>query len=732
MGCSSSNTKETIIKTKKKKTIKTNEKEKDEIIYNDEMKTFESMKLKFEKYKEDYNILYKKFFDITQNHDSFVIENSILLEKLNIDIEEINDSLKISIKDLTIPEDISKIINEQNSIYVKLRTNLETITNNFSYFKKIYESINNVIKTDKENIIDNIQNSINEIINNNNSNKLKNVLINSNKIIFSKLHELENIIKDIENDLNRNLYASKKEEIIKDINNIQNEINNYKNRNGNIKNIIIEELENDFKKINKNTIKNSMLIINKEDPNEIFSSQILFDNNNNEEKINKTGLIYQNWNEKCLIHNDYDIHEINFDLKAVGLPGRICLNNCSIGLNLDSEIEIIDLQLDGNKTKAEFRNSTIRFKINLGNEQINKVYLKYKEMPLFNELNDGEIEERKFYRYKFYGLKHYLQNQMAKFRLLNNSDFEIISFGDEFLEKSNENEYIWGGKVPPEGKRTMVRMSKHEGKFVFEIQEKIQNIDKNPIHNEILNVPFYFEEGNNTITKIDYLSTQSKQIEKKENKKIYEVKFINIKESIGIFSLKIEFTNKCKGEWKCEFNDNEIDEKIPIDFKQYKTLFLEKANNIIKEYNEEHKNDLIEVIDMVKIGKWVKNNIKYDSNYLKRYKITAIETLENKIGASHHITLLYNALMYSLGYKCIYVSGFSVNKTNIYNDNDSHSWSLIKLNNKWLPFDATCGIFTGKLPVSHVFLSYFMQKANKNGIDNVKIKEAQFHGKFLG
>ena len=717
MGCSSSN-------------IKVDD---DQIIYNKEMKNFESMKKNFETLKEEYNILYKKFFVIIQNHDNFVIEKTDILEKLNSDIESINDSLKISIKDMYIPEEISKIINEQNNIYNKLRANLETITNKFSNFKKIYDSINNVIKKDKENLIDSIQTTINERIDNNNANKLKDLIIKNNKIIFNKLHELENVIKDIENDLNKNLYSSQKEQINNDIKNVQNEINKYKNRNTNIKNIIIEEIKNDIvKEINKNSIKNSMLIVNKEDPNEIFNSKILFENNNkNEEKINKIGLIYQNWNEKCLIYNEYDIHEISFDLKAVGLPGRICFHNCSIGLNMDSEIEIIDLQLDGNKTNAEFRNSTIRFKINLGNEQINKVYLKYKEMPLFKELNEGEIEERKFYRYKFYGLKHYLQNQMAKFTLLNNSDFEIISFGDEFLEKSNENEYIWGGKVPIEGKRTMVRMSKPQGKFVFEIQEKIEDKDNNPINNEILNVPFYFDGGNNTITKIDYLSRQSKEIDKKDNDKIYEVKFLSVKDSIGIFSIKIEFTNQCKGEWKCEFKDNEIDEKIPIYFKQNKKLFLEKANNIIKEYNEEHKNDLVEVTDIVKIGKWVKHNIKYDSNYLKRYEMTAIETLENKFGASHHITLLYNALLYSLGYKCIYVSGFSVNKTNFYNDNDSHSWSLIKINNKWLPFDATCGIFTGKLPVSHVFLSYFMKKANKNGSDNVEIREAQFHGKFI-
>ena len=40
---------------------------------------------------------------------------------------------------------------------------------------------------------------------------------------------------------------------------------------------------------------------------------------------------------------------------------------------------------------------------------------------------------------------------------------------------------------------------------------------------------------------------------------------------------------------------------------------------------------------MAIIGEWVKNNIKYDINYLKRLEITAIETLENKVGS--HIIL---------------------------------------------------------------------------------------------
>ena len=134
---------------------------------------------------------------------------------------------------------------------------------------------------------------------------------------------------------------------------------------------------------------------------------------------------------------------------------------------------------------------------------------------------------------------------------------------------------------------------------------------------------------------------------------------------------------------------------------------------------------------MAIIGEWVKNNIKYDINYLKRLEITAIETLENKVGSHYHITQLYNALMFSLGYKCIFISGFIPNKSNMYNENDSHSWSLIKVNDKWLPFDATCGIFTGKLPITHVFKSYFIKTVNKEGSDNVKLRDTEIHGKIL-
>ena len=94
----------------KSETFKTGEKKEENNIgkqpLNEEMNKFELKKEEFEKDKEKFNNLYKNYlFDIIQNHDNFSREKAMIFEKLNIDLEEINDSLKISIKDLNIPKD---------------------------------------------------------------------------------------------------------------------------------------------------------------------------------------------------------------------------------------------------------------------------------------------------------------------------------------------------------------------------------------------------------------------------------------------------------------------------------------------------------------------------------------------------------------------------------------------------------------------------------------------------
>lgn len=88
--------------------------------------------------------------------------------------------------------------------------------------------------------------------------------------------------------------------------------------------------------------------------------------------------------------------------------------------------------------------------------------------------------------------------------------------------------------------------------------------------------------------------------------------------------------------------------------------------------------------------------------------------------------------MYSLGYQCVYVSGYVIKNKDYFDEDDGHAWSLIKVNGKWLPFDATWGIFSGKLPVCHVFVDYFSRSLHLIGTDGARFGKRKINGKFVG
>ena len=79
------------------------------------------------------------------------------------------------------------------------------------------------------------------------------------------------------------------------------------------------------------------------------------------------------------------------------------------------------------------------------------------------------------------------------------------------------------------------------------------------------------------------------------------------------------------------------------------------------------------VPNVTKIGKWVKKNIKYDLTYVGLNDITATETYNSRRGVCHHITKLFNAFMYSLGYQSLYILGYAIDKKKSFAIEDSHA-----------------------------------------------------------
>ena len=680
-------------------------KEKKEIIVGID---YEKIQNRFNEIQKSIDIYFK---DIEEKNNLIPKFNSFL-DKLNVDLNQNFDNMSISIF-----ESYKKENNINDSFDPKKAIKLNSISEKINDFKNIIEDLKiNTIKK-IENLYELIQNSLNDY--------------KYNDIIDVKLKELEEINKYLKN--KKVIYDIKNKEIEKEMEDIQTTVKKFAKNSEIICVSAIEclKLNSDEVKLSTRFLKNSMLLDIKEylNSDNIFKSTNLFKEDDNNEKQECQNLLRKNWDEKCYIYDDYDLYDINYELKAVGLPPNVYYSSATFSFYIGTFVEIIEFEIDGKKTEYELENYSLKFKIKLKNMESNKIHIKYKEKP--SNGNQGDITEGKIYRSKYYGLSYNSKGQMAKFTLIIKCDFEVISFEKLFLVKISDKEYTWGGEIPPEGKRTLVNLSKSVGKFNFEKITRIESKKNEPLVEMKLTVPFIFQGGNNEILKLEYSSQQTNDIEIKNESKQYEIKFIKIKDTYGEFIIKGELMNKCKGEWNCDLTDEEIEKHIPEDYKNNKEKFKEIAEQIIKNYDEVHNDDSIEVTNIFKIGKWVKENIKYDINYRGKTDISATETYNNKVGVCHHFTKLFNAFMYSLGFKCIYVSGYAVEKKDYFSSENAHAWSLIKVNGKWLPFDATWGIFTGKLPISHIFSSYFPEKITTNGIDDINIKPSEIKGKYI-
>ena len=671
----------------------------------------------------------KPFYKDMKKQKEYISNYKTFLNDFNHELNNYHEQLNISIlgqkleEALTYKKDNTKLIKELDQISYKIKELNSFLETQNSELKNL--EMNYKIIQDKFNLVklNENKNDINQEI----------LMSQNNKIISDQLNELEQISIRLQN--NKNLYEAKKNEIEENIKSFQDETKKKLTevelkRKNTLKGLNLDK----SKQMNEPLfLKGSMLLSIKDfsKAKDIFNSMYLFQNEK-EENYTKQELLRKNWKEICYIYDEYDIYDVNYELKAVGLPDNTFFSSCSFGFILDTEIEILEFEIDGVKSEYDYGQYSLTFKINLKNLESNKIHLKYKESKLKSKLTKGEIEQQKMHKVNYYGIHKNLVGQKAKYVLNNKSNYEIINFEDEFFIKTNDNEYTWAGIVPEGGKRTYVRLSKREGKYQFYEKYSINTINNLPINNTTLTIPFGYKEGNNKIIKLNYASRQTKSIKEDNTLKKIEVQFLNTQSNIGEFEIQGELINRCKGEWICNLTDEKIESLIPEDYKVNKHKFKEISNKIIEEYNKKHKNDFVQISDVAKVGKWVKNNVKYNINYSGRSEITATDTFKNLEGVCEHFTKLYNALIYSLGYKVIYVSGYAIEKKDYFVRDDGHAWSLIKIGEKWLPFDATWGIFSGKLPISHVFKSYSGREFKTNGYDSINIGKTIIKGNYLG
>ena len=611
--------------------------------------------------------------------------NDNIFGKIKLEIIKQNriNELKMDIND------IFNIIDEQNQI------ENNSFTSDFELEKCKFLSFDNsiIIIRDKLNYVneklkitieekqDKIQLNLKEL----NNNKLKEV----NNIV-----EFEKLINQTKNELNEyekisNEYLSIENEVEKLQNQIETSLKNI--------NTQIEDLFKKMKEQKENeSISSDQLILSQIMKRNKFINNENKDNNLKEsifdEEIIDSNQFFQpqllklNWNETATIQSDgIQIIEVNFKLKAVACENK-CYKTYSYLFNTNYNIEIIKVEMNSNEIKEpNYSSHRLIFDFVLKNNESLPIKIIYKQIP---------IHFNKFYNKINIGLSGLLYGRKANYNLNISEDLVICNIENHFFIDKGNGKYNWQGIVPYKGLMTTIIITLK--KLKWKILKEINFYSENGINLVNITTPKFCLGGNNVIFSYHIENNAINKIDGKNliqiGNKIYS-KYNNLNTLYGFLKFEITLENNSYDEWIC---GSEI--ILPKDEEDNQIELSTFAIKIIEDDKSDEPN-------YVKIGKWVNKNINYKLS-LRGKRIIATKILETKEGVCEHFTILFNALLNSIGIPAIYVSGYIIKKEDDKFTQIEHAWSIVNINGKWLGMDATWGLFTGKLPISHIFFYY--------------------------
>lgn len=690
----------------------------------------------------------KKQNDIINEYKSYISEvkqnSKIYNEKMNIKFSDSNDNYEANEKLSNIYEQIGAIkiyLSEIKEINLNAKENFKNrIESELGFIQESLTDINDKKETKKKRIdiiFEKIEKNFEEI------EKIYTEFEESKKHFYEKnkkaekeVNKLKSIVKSYKEDFEKwkNKYEKNVEDYNFNVNNnqkkvkeIKNDINKDIDLDKDIKKNIINSDDNDFNS------KYNILLLKVKDPiNKLnsYKDENLFineDENIYQNYKGKSFILRKNWNEICYVYDNYNIYEVNYDIQAIGLKKNSSFPSCNHECYYDAEI--LSFKINGENGKYKFIGTSLQMEVNLHNLDKAKIYLKYKE-------SRKKREDRNIFRNEHYGLRKSLAGQIAKFTLiLKTNSFEIIQF-DKYLFVKNENnegetEYIWGGLVPKEGNKVLITFSRKKAIWSFSSISKLVSKNKKDIKKTTFTKRIEFIGGNNKIINMSYSSPQTNDIKKDEEKRQYIVEYKNTKCKEVTFEINGKMENNLE-EWFVDYSDEEIEKMMPEKDVEDKEELQKIAKNIIRDFDKQHKDSDYEFLDYMKIALWVNKNIKYSLSYTG-LKLSAMEIYKIRNGVCHHMTVLSNALLYSLGYKVIHVRGIAGKTKPYFSGANPHAWSIIKLGNKWYPFDSTWGIILGKVPITHIFCRYGRGSSQhtSSSKDSIQILDSKINGKYI-
>jgi hypothetical protein len=167
---------------------------------------------------------------------------------------------------------------------------------------------------------------------------------------------------------------------------------------------------------------------------EFYKTSLLFNNNGEEDYLEyyleESQILRKNWHEICYIYDDYDIHDIYYNIKAIELDNLAYFSQYSLNVPSNSELEFV--MVDGVNNEYEKVNDYMySVELNLKNLEMSKIHYKYKD---FKNKSYYELTYK-----EYYGISSEAGNTMGKYILINKGSYDIVKFDELFLVRNENN-----------------------------------------------------------------------------------------------------------------------------------------------------------------------------------------------------------------------------------------------------------------------------------------------------
>ena len=416
---------------------------------------------------------------------------------------------------------------------------------------------------------------------------------------------------------------------------------------------------------------------------------------------------------KVTLLPDGEENEYSFTLKAKNLPSDKYFTSYSITFGKNGTYSLINVEFKKKEGKCILNNKKFTFNFELYNEEEIDIILNYK-------MNNSNLFE--LYRFEHISLNYGIGKE-GLIQVTCKNKVSCIGTKKGILKQIKNNLYEYKGKISENGISDFIIVGYGSAKWKAKIEGYLLKNSIFDLLKSKFETPKYFIGGNNKIKKYSISNNVAEKIDG-INIKDEHIKFIfqsySLMSKKFFYKFEVDFSNIVKSNWDFYYKKEYHPKMIR------NVQIIKKAKEIIiKDKSNEPK--------YIKLGRWVNKNMKYDIKYLGK-KMSPEEILNKLIGVCEHYTILYNALLNSIGIKTIYTTGYAYNsKEKLLNNplDNYHAWTIAKIDNKWIPLDSTWGIFEGKLPLSHVFDTFIQSNVTYNTCDGCDFKR-EHQIQFLG